>query len=51
MIKEQNISRFEAMKKIGCYSKYTMLTALGTYILLQPKKAQASSPTNPGTGF
>ena len=37
------ISRKEALKKIGNYGKYTALTALGTYMILNPKKAQASS--------
>ncbi|CAL2090974.1 hypothetical protein [Tenacibaculum sp. 190524A02b] len=53
---EQNktdISRKEALKKIGDYGKYTALTALGTYLLLDPKKAQAqsTSPEDPGGGF
>ena len=26
-------------------------TALGTYMILNPQKAQASSPADPGTGF
>ena len=47
----QKISRKEALNKIGNYGKYAALTALGTYILLNPKKAQASSPEDPGTGF
>ena len=47
----KEISRKEALKKIGDYGKYTALTALGTYMLLNPKKAQAFSPTDPGTGF
>lgn len=46
-----NISRKEAIQKIGNYGKYAALTALGTYLLLHPKKAQAASPTNPGSGF
>ena len=45
------ISRKEALHKIGNYGKYAALTALGTYILLHPKKAQASSPSGPGEGF
>ena len=49
--KEQEISRKEALNKIGTYGKYAALTALGTYIMLQPKKAQAASPSNPGSGF
>lgn len=57
--KQEDISRGEALKKIGNYGKYAALTALGTYIMLSPKKAQASSPSDPddiggaeqGTGF
>ena len=47
----QEITRKEAIKKIGNYSKYAALTALGTYMILNPQKAQASSPEDPGTGF
>jgi hypothetical protein len=39
------ISRKEALLKI---SKYTALTALGTFIILSPQKAQAQSPPNTG---
>ena len=46
---KKEISRKEALKKIGNYGKYSALTALGTYMLLNPKKAQAQS--NPGVGF
>ena len=49
--KTQNITRKEAIKKIGNYGKYAALTALGTYMILNPKKAQAQSPAEPGTGF
>ena len=49
--KKEDISRKEALKKIGSYGKYAALTAIGTYTLLSPKKAQASSPADPGTGF
>ena len=48
---KKEITRKEAMHKIGNYSKYAALTAIGTYLMLQPKKAQASSPSDPGTGF
>ena len=49
---QEDISRKEALKKIGSYSKYAALTALGTYMILSPQKAQASSvPANPGSGF
>ena len=47
---KQEISRKEALQKIGNYGKYTALTALGTYMILNPKKAQAASPIDPG-GF
>lgn len=47
----ENITRKEAIQKIGNYGKYVGLTALGTYLILSPKKAQASSPGAPGTGF
>lgn len=49
--KETDITRKEALKKLGNYGKYTALTALGTYMLLNPKKAQATSPEAPGNGF
>ena len=42
------VSRRECVKK---FAKYTAVTALGTFILLNPKKAQASSPIEPGGGF
>tara|TARA_B100000795_G_scaffold73096_1_gene51715 strand:+ start:247 stop:414 length:168 start_codon:yes stop_codon:yes gene_type:complete len=47
----QDISRKNALKKIGNYGKYAALTAIGTYLILNPQKAQAGSPSNPGTGF
>jgi len=47
----EEITRKEAIKKIGTYGKYAALTALGTYLILNPKKAQAQSPTEPGQGF
>ena len=46
-----SMTRKDAIKKIGNYGKYTALTALGTYLILNPQKAQALSPTDPGTGF
>ena len=48
MKKEKNINRKQALKRMG---KYAGLTALGTFILLNPEKAQAASPLAPGTGF
>jgi len=49
--KKENITRKEALQKLGKYGKYTALTALGTYLILSPKKAQAASPEPPGGGF
>ncbi|MDG1195579.1 MAG: hypothetical protein P8N27_08705 [Polaribacter sp.] len=48
---QEEINRKEALKKIGNYGKYAALTALGTYMILNPQKAQASSPTALGEGF
>ena len=45
---KEEISRKEALKKIGKYGKYAALTAIGTYTILSPKKAQAISPGAPG---
>ena len=40
------ITRKNAIKKMG---KYAALTAVGTFMILNPKKAQAqSTPPNPG---
>lgn len=51
-MKNEKITRKQALKKIEKYGKYMALTAMGTYLILQPKKAQASSsPDEPGTGF
>jgi len=50
----EDITRKEAIKKIGNYGKYAALTALGTYMILNPQKAQAASsdpPAFPGSGF
>lgn len=51
--KNQDITRKEAIKKIGKYGKYAALTALGTYLILNPLSAQAASPEidNGGAGF
>jgi len=44
----EDISRKDAVKKIG---KYAAFTALGTFMILNPQKAQAQSgPPEPG-GF
>lgn len=48
---KENITRKDALQKIGNYGKYAALTAIGTYLLLNPKTAQASSPDAPGSGF
>lgn len=41
-----DISRKDAIKKMG---KYAALTAIGTFMILNPKKAQAASaPSEPG---
>tara|TARA_B100000965_G_scaffold353164_1_gene328832 strand:+ start:45 stop:191 length:147 start_codon:yes stop_codon:yes gene_type:complete len=48
MKQDKKINRKQALKKMG---KYAGLTALGTFILLNPEKAQASSPPQPGDGF
>lgn len=42
------LSRRECVNK---FARYTAVTALGTFILLNPKKAQDSSPIEPGKGF
>ena len=40
------ITRKDAIKKMG---KYAALTAMGTFMILNPKKAQAqSAPASPG---
>jgi len=45
------ITRKEALKKIGNYSKYTALSAIGTYLILYPNKLKAQSPKALGSGF
>jgi hypothetical protein len=48
---EMSITRKQAIKKLG---RYAGLTALGTFMILSPKKAQAQSPNPPvpgGFGF
>ena len=40
---KKSISRKEALKQIGKYGKYAALTSMATFIMLSPKKAQASS--------
>lgn len=41
-IKKEEITRKEALKKLGYYAAFT---ALGTMVLLSPKAAQAGSTT------
>ncbi|WP_408041012.1 hypothetical protein [Tenacibaculum amylolyticum] len=48
---QEEITRKEALTKMKNYGKYAAFTAIGTYILLSPKKAQAASPEVPGDGF
>ena len=48
---QEEITRKDAIKKIGDYGKYAALTAMGTFLILNPKKAQAMSPSDPGSGF
>ncbi len=50
-MKHTKLTRKQAIRKIGDYGKYAALTAIGTYLFLQPKKMQASSPEDPGIGF
>jgi hypothetical protein len=42
---QDTITRKAAIKKMG---KFAALTAIGTFIILNPKQAQASSPPDPG---
>lgn len=42
---KNQITRKEALKKMG---KYAALTAAGTFLILNPAKAQSSSPPDPG---
>jgi hypothetical protein len=46
MKKKSGITRKQAIKKMG---KYAALTAIGTFAILNPKRAQANSmPQAPG---
>jgi hypothetical protein len=45
---EMSMTRKQAIKKLG---RYAGLTAMGTFMILSPKKAQAQSPQQPGFGF
>ncbi len=44
---KEAITRKEAIKRMG---KYAALTAIGTFIILNPKKAQATSHDTPPDG-
>jgi hypothetical protein len=49
---KQDLTREQAIKKIGNYGKYVALSALGTFLILNPQKAQAfSAPEDPGKDF
>lgn len=50
-VSSEEISRREALKKLGLYGKYAAITAFSTYLILQPQKAIASSADPPGGGF
>jgi hypothetical protein len=50
-MKKENINRKEALKKIKNYTKYSALTALGTYLILNPRISQAQSIEQPGANF
>jgi len=42
---QNKITRKEAIKKMG---KYAALTAVGTFVILNPKQAHATSEIDPG---
>ncbi len=42
---KNSITRKEAIQKMG---KYAALTAAGTFLILNPLKAQVTSPPDPG---
>ncbi len=44
-LNKDQITRKEALKKMG---KYAALTAAGTFLILNPQKAQAKSPPDAG---
>jgi hypothetical protein len=49
----KDITRAEAIKRIGKHGKYAAITAISTYLILDPKVSQAASPlpSDLGTGF
>lgn len=40
---QEEITRKEAIKKIGNYGKWTALTVLGTYMILDPQSTSTKS--------
>ena len=50
MIDKKKISRKEAIQKLGKYSKFTALTAVGTFSILNPLMAQEGSEQPPFGG-
>lgn len=44
-VDNNQITRKEALKKMG---KYAAVTALGTFVILNPQKVQANSAGSPG---
>ncbi len=42
---KDQITRKEALARMG---KYAALTSIGSFIILNPQKVQASSPPDPG---
>jgi len=44
---DDKITRAEALKKMG---KYAAFTAVGSFLILNPQKAQAQSPPPPDPG-
>lgn len=49
--KTDTISRKQALAKLSTIAKYAGMTAAGTFLILQPKRAQAQSPDSPGENF
>jgi hypothetical protein len=47
LINKTNITRKDAVKKMG---RYAAFTALGTFMILSPQKAQAASSPPDNTG-
>lgn len=43
LTKDNDITRKEAIRKIGTYGKHAAFISLSTYLILTPKKGQAQS--------